>query len=235
MRLSDFEPEVLSFQVDYPFANWLWDRAGQVWERLAAAFPGIEVTVAAPGNIGGVHDRFEFAVEIKKAFLLLHRPVADEVESFGRVCRAFVESVATTLDIQQLDRVGHRVAFTRSYPTLPDATRDLSNLNLVTVPTSANFGLKDPKTWSLEYAATQRGQSTGTTVRIKSDERKVELKPPPSMGEVPPQEWKTPRIAVDCDFFTCAPLLKSQFDANAWVTSAGRVMRRDIKRFLGDA
>jgi len=234
MHLSDFEPELLSFQVDYPFAHWIWDRAGHVWQRLAAAFPGVEVTVADPGHIAGQNARMELAVETRKAFVILHRPTADDVESFGRTCRSFFESAATTLDIQHLDRVGHRITFARNYPTLPEATRALSDLNLLVVPPAANFGLKDPKLWSLEYTATQRGQSTGTTVRLRTDERKLELKPPPSMGEVEAKEWKIPRMSIDCDFFTCAPLLQSQFDANAWVTSAGRVMRRDVRRFLGE-
>ena len=87
LSFSDFRPILFVFEVRYPEAFLLWDRAGQVATQLQARYPVSRLNSAEPGKIVFICDRTkEITWQLDRLIIIDHRPGSAKLEAFYDLC-----------------------------------------------------------------------------------------------------------------------------------------------------
>lgn len=235
LSLGDFRLERASFEIRYGFAYALWDSSGQLWARIARARPALAVVDATPAKILAVHDSKEFGVELEKAFVIAHVPERRDLDDVVVDFDDFYDAVVSTLGLSTLSRVGVRLIYSMDCKDEADAASTMKQTGLLRVPATAQFGVKGPVLIGAEYMARWRGPATGCVLRLRTEERKLEMKPAPSAYDLRPMSRTSYRVVLDLDYHSTAPTTVSQIRPKVLVHEVVHVANRDIPKYLGGA
>ena len=232
LNLSQFKLRRAVFEVRYPNAYQLWDRAGDLWREATRRWGGLDVLEAQPGSTVFRHDtkRTELSAQLKKTSIVRHYP--DNFDDFVEMATDFLNITKNTLEIYEYERVGLRLIYYNSFPDKAAASNAMIALDLMKIPSMPQFSI-DGAAILPEYAVRFEDDKKGATVRIKAESEKQEFKPPLNMDELKPVEVEKTGVTFDVDYFTTVTISVAQFRAKDWIEGAHHVIRRGSKSFFG--
>jgi len=230
LELETFELEQAAFEVRYPTAYQLWDRAGALWSAVQDAWPAIELIQADPMKQSfRLANVYEIAVELKKAQVSSFKP-----EPSLKELRAFLDTyfglLVKFLDLSVLNRVGFRLRFYREFDKAAAAAAVMQTDRL-RVPDGAHFSIEGAVTLP-EFGLRWEGKSLGVMVRLTAEDRKYDFEPHPMLKRVEPVHFATSGVLLDIDYYTVGIVKSSQLRVDEWIKQAHHVIKRDIGSFL---
>jgi hypothetical protein len=231
LSLSDFKAETVVFEVRFPACYALWDKSGSLWTRMLDQWPSLKNVDASPAKTTfSLDDKFALAVELEKAFGIGYLSRTNS-KDFLETIQSFIDGVTKELRIQNYTRIGFRQAFFREFSTKQEASRALINSGIIHVPKSPQFGIEGEAIFP-EYALRWEGKSTGTTVRLRAEERKIELEPALGVTEIETVRVTKYRLALDIDYYASATIAVGQIRVKDWIEQALHLVTRDANSFL---
>jgi hypothetical protein len=237
LDISDFLLDTLSYELRFPQACILWDRAGKLADTIKADWPGLTLSEGTPARLTFKHEPtgHDAVIELEKAFLIFVRPSRNLKEIHASANR-FFDAVLETLDIEQLTRIGTRFVFTKEYGSVEAATRAIVDLGLVKTPVRRLFG-NEPTPDLIDLGVRFQGDTTGVTIRMKSASAKVNFKPAQELAlfGIEPVSKDRHVLSIDVDYYTVAKVSNTQFKASEFLQNALHLINRDISAFTGVA
>jgi hypothetical protein len=228
--LNQYAFESAAFEVRYPSAFLHWDRAGTLWEAARRLWPSLVVVSAEPSKtVFRIQGRNQLTAGVETAVLAQYWPDA-KLDSFRGIAKQFLLLVTEKLEINTYNRIGFRTIFFHEMKDRETASRAFFRSKLMTVPAS-QFGTKGQPLMP-EYAVRWEGDTLGTTVRIKVEGRELEFEPAPQFKDLPPIKKSTVGVAIDLDYYSVLPVPRGKVDADEWISTGFRVMKRDIQPYL---
>lgn len=230
LQIEDFELERIIFEVRFPNAFQLWDRAGTLADALSKVWEPLSLTAASPGSIAFRLEReMNLAVELGRAVMGLYHPSSKpDVKQFD----AFFAMVREYLEVRTLQRVGLRFLSFKKCETLSMAASALLDVGILNVPTERVFGTEGEPT-TAEAMIGFQGKGMGATLRIGTQTRQVKVELP---LEVSPKISETHEtlygVSLDVDFFTPTEVQAAQMGLSEWIEQVMHVYRRDVPKFL---
>ena len=232
MEIADFEPHRFSYEVRYPPAYALWDKAGAMTQELQRQFPTLEVVEGTPAKITLiVKPNIELVVELGKAFTVMHGPTRSG-EDLVISAKAITSCAIDVLGVSNFDRVGTRLIYRKEFPTIEQAAARLISFKMLNVPETRVFSqqgaLKDT-----EYRYRWESEATGVMLRFAAVTEKVDFNPQLSLADrVAPVSSTRHLLIADIDYFTVTTVLKEQLKVDDWIKNAIHLTNRDTKVFL---
>lgn len=233
LRLSVDDFKIISAvcELRYQEACLLYDRTGQVCTEAKARFTDCEIVSAAPNQTILKAKEANFVVELKQCRVTATS--SDRaLEDFAATCKAFFDSVTKNLEVKVFTRVGLRVVFRKEYNDMDEAKAALSSLKLLNIPVRERFGAaREPREVILRWDGTQ----IGTMLRVTADHGKIDVVLPPEL-ELKESEIHKSIIGLllDVDYYTVAPVERSQWDAAVWIPHSARIVRKETDDVLGN-
>lgn len=107
LTFSDFQPVQAVFEVRYPEAFLLWDRAGKLARQFQASYSLSRLTSAEPGKVVFVEDRTREVIwQLDRLSVRDHQPGSPSLEEFFGLCEDCLRITTEALEVQELKRVG---------------------------------------------------------------------------------------------------------------------------------
>jgi hypothetical protein len=225
----------LIFELRYPRAFYLWDRAGSIAAAAISKWPELKLREAALGHVNfRLGQRLELGIQIERSFAALAgtRIALDELLPF---LTFLVEQVLAQLEVTSLDRVGFKVTFLKEYPSAEAAADEFFQTGLIKPMDGKNFGVDgriDLPNLSIRF----EGEHVGCTAVLQIRKRKMELGVPYIGEDVPDLPTMTAEhneLVFECDYFTTQRMSLGQFRVSRWAEEALHVIRRDSSVILG--
>lgn len=233
LSISQFELEQATFEVRFQEAYLHWDRAGAVWSHAKRVRSDLELVDASPGRTVFRRGRhFELAVQLDR--INVTAVEANEVWSdYLEMVDEFVLSTLRILEVNSLDRVGSRFIHFKKVTTKEAAAVDLQSTGLFQLPARPLFGVKNPKVLYPEIGVRFEGPSTGVTVKLKAEGRRLKLSLPlGAKKDLYEYSEEYEGIVFDIDCFTTVPIDIGKLGPSEWLERWRHVVRRDCDSFL---
>jgi hypothetical protein len=233
LSFTDFRLVGLAFELRYPDAFLLWDRAGQLAGQLQARYPVTRLTSAEPGKVVFLCDRTkEISWHLDRLIVIDHRPGSAKPERFYDLCEQCFELTAEHLQIEELKRAGFRLTFAKVFPTKEDAGDALVAAGILRIPHGKQFNIDAPHTLP-EYAIRREGEKFGFLLRISIQSVKFEFEPPPQweITEVPSKEEH--RLVFDLDWYTIGAMPVGSMKVSEWLSQIIHAVHRDADAYFG--
>jgi hypothetical protein len=178
ITLQDFKVDRLAFEVRYDPAYLHWDRAGGIWTQALGRWPKLKNVKGEPGITTFIlENRYTLSISIDRTTVVDSRPHRVP-QDLVQIADPFLELVTKKLEINSYARVGVRPIYVKAYDKSSESAEAFFSMNVVRFPTGPHFGI-DAEPHSGEYVVRWEGKSLGATLRVKSEQRKYELDPPP--------------------------------------------------------
>ena len=234
MRLtfSDFSPSSFAFEVRYPEAYLLWDRAGQVAEDLRTGHEITRRLAAEPGRIAfDTETTREVSWHLDRPVVIDHQPQLSKVDAFYSLAADCLEMTLRHLGVSELKRVGFRPIFAKKFASKEEAAATLLSLGLVNVPKGKNLNI-DPLQRYPEYAMRCEDEKLGYMIRISLQEVNYELEFAPQWkgGAVEPRHED--HLTLDVDYYSRAVIPVGSFRVEEWLAQVLHAVRRDADSYL---
>jgi len=230
--LGDFAIDSATLEVRYKQALLLWDSAGVLWSTLRGGFSNLDLEQVQPIAVTALaNQRFALAVELERASITDLTP-ARSLDDVGGVATRFVDTVVECLALSEFVRVGCRLMFVKEVDEKSEAAAILLSGGLMRSPEDGRFGVKEAVPVGAEYQVRFEGAATGALLRIRTEEKKAEIKGHPSVPEVKPFKRVATRVVLDLDYYSTVPVKRGQLDPRRWVDETLHVARRDLPRYL---
>jgi hypothetical protein len=229
LSVADFKVKFAVCELRYENAYLLFDRTGQVCHEARALYTDCNVLSAAPNQTFFQAKEGAFALELAQCRFSTFTPDG-AMEKFAAHCKGFFDSVARNLDVRAFTRVGLRMFFRKDFKDLAEAKAVLTSLKLVNLPSVERFGAaSEPVEIFLRWESTE----LGAMLRFKAESGKIDIVLPPELKE---SEVHTSYngLVLDVDYYTVAPVERSQWDAGAWIPRSLRTIKKDIDAILGN-
>ena len=230
LQIEDFELERIVFEVRFPSAFQLWDRAGALSDALAKVWEPLSLTTAQPGSIAFRRGRdMNLAVELGRAVMVLFYPGSrPDVKQID----AFFEVVREHLQLTTLQRVGLRFLLFKKFETLTKAASAVLGVGILNVPKERVFGAEGEPT-AAEAMIGFSGKGLGGTLRIGAQTRQVNIDLPLEVSPDIKETHETSHgVSLDVDFFTPKEVQAAQMGLPEWIEQVMHVYRRDVPKFL---
>jgi hypothetical protein len=236
MTLGEFRLERAVFEVRYPTALWMWDRAGVMWNVVGEKWADVKLIEASPGKtVFRLESNYELVVELNQLRVIAHWPDW----SLGRLpeLSAGLLDVATRyMELKVLSRVGFRVWLFRKFPDRKGAAEALLGSGLVQLPQGQKFAVEG-RPISLESTIRWEGAAKGVTLRLACQTRQFNLEAPPDVDpelmKDKPQRIEFQGVLYDVDFFTTSPVQVGQLLVPEYLREHMHALKRDGDSFLG--
>lgn len=232
MILDSFKPNSLIFQMQYPKAYEIWDRAGAIGRGLCGIWPGIKILdsqplqqiFAAPGvNVQIGIDRSTVALVGAKVF---------EDKNTFHLKESF-ELWREHLAIKVVERISTRVIYSREFATLRLANAELFGLKLAAWPQSKVFDQStDSEKNGLEIAYRFEDANSFSVLRLKAEEVKVEVELDSEFFEESKLQQTKRRMLIDFDRGLLGSVDAGNFRLDEWIKGFQHVLRRDIEKVV---
>jgi hypothetical protein len=231
LTVDDFKLVSAVCELRYAEACLLFDRTGKICNEAKAQYTECEVVSAVPNQTVLRAKEGNFVVELKQCRLTTVTPDSS-LEKFAANCKSFFDSVTSNLEISGFTRVGFRVVFRKEYKDLEEAKVALSSLKLLNIPTTERFGAaSEPR----EIIFRWEGSQIGTMLRVAAELGKIDVVLPPELQLEQYDIHKTTNgLLLDVDYYTMAPVERSQWDAVAWIPRSMRVIKKESDAILGN-
>lgn len=232
LTFSDFRPIGLAFEIRYPEAYLLWDRAGRIAQELQARYPVSRLTSAEPGKIVFSCSRGqEITWQLDRLIVADYRP-ASRLDEFYPICEQCFDITVSNLEITELKRVGFRPAFAKNFPTREEAGATLLATGILRVPEGKQFNVEARCTLP-EYGIRREGEKFGYALKISVQTVKYEFAPPPQWQGNEVEAKEEQRVTLDLDWYTVAPMPVGAMRVTEWLTQIMHAVRRDTDGFFG--
>lgn len=235
MDIADFKTNRFTFELRFPEAHILWDRAGAITTALKHDLPGLEVVDGTPAKVSlSLKPNVEMVLELGKAFIIVHHPKrnAEDLITYSEV---LTRNLIEILGIHLFNRVGTRLIYQKDYASINDATAQLVSFGMVSLPTCKFFNQQGaPKQGGISFS--WEGEAIGVRVRLATETERLEFSPsPPHSGRLEPVNKTEHLLYADVDIFSVKDVLKEQLKVDDWIKNAVHMSNRDLKHFLGGA
>jgi hypothetical protein len=229
--VSDFKMSMAICEVRYENAYLLFDRTGLICNELRTLFTGLTVVTAAPNQTTLQAEEGSFALELTQCRFGSQKPDS-QLEMFATHGKRFFDSVLYNLEIKAFSRVGLRSFFRKEYKSLDEAKAAFTSLKLVNVTPTERFGAaSQPHEIGLRW----QGSQIGTTFRLTAESGTIDVHLPPELQPEKPDIHKAiSGLLLDIDYYTVAPVERSQWDAAAWITHSIRTMKKGADSLFGN-
>jgi hypothetical protein len=153
------------------------------------------------------------------------------LEEFAANCETVFSTITEVLDIKVFTRIGLRLIFRSKTNELAEARAALKALNLVNVGSRLWFGAEtDPD----EVMFRWQNEEIGALLRLRAETGKIDVTFPAEIEDLESSIHQTFNgIVLDVDYYTVAPVERSQWSATAWIPQSGRRIRKETDQFLG--
>jgi len=217
-------------EVRYEDAYLIYDHTGQIYHELRANFAGLKVISPAPSQTTATADQGSFGLETGASRFTTNKPDS-KLEQFAVSCKHFFESVTRNLEVKVFTRVGLRTMFRKDFATLDEAKSAFTSLKLVNLKPTERFGAAaEPHEIYLRW----EGKDVGTTWRLKAESGKIDVILPPELEAEKSELHKAFNgLVLDVDYYTVAPVDRSQWDPTEWIQHSIRTIRRDTDAIFG--
>lgn len=232
LTFSDFSPKSFAFEIRYPDAYLLWDRAGQVTEDLRTRHEITRRIGAEPGKIAFVTDATkEVTWQLDRLIVVDHQPPTSKVDVFCRLCADCFDVTLRNLGVSELKRVGFRPVFVKKFSSREDAAATLLSVGLIHVPAGKNLNIEPVQTYP-EYSIRCEDEKFGYTLRLSVQEVNYELELSPQWKGNAVESRHEDHIALDIDYYSRGALPVGSFQVEEWLAQVLHAIRRDADSYL---
>ncbi|MGH6825789.1 hypothetical protein [Methyloceanibacter sp.] len=229
IELSQFELKTATFEIRYLDAFLIWDRAGAIWNEVAADYPNLQVDKASPQEVKVVIDQSSQAeVGINQSRCTVAEPksnLSDLQNLSDTVCR----SLLSLLEISVLTRIGMRLIYSKTFETRRAAAEFILAQSSLPGPKDKILNVEgtvlDP-----QRALRFEGETLGFTVVLKAQETTLTIPLPTEFRDIVPLKTTRASASLDIDYYTTGSTPISAFDARALISSWHRIIKRDIAK-----
>jgi hypothetical protein len=231
LSVSDFKMTLAVCEVRYENAYLIYDRTGFICDELRKLFTGLNVINASPNQTVLQAEEGSFVLELTQSRFTSQKPDSN-LETFGAHAKRFFTSILYSLDVKVFTRVGLRVFFRKEFKDLAEAKAAFARLKLVDLKPMERFGAaSEPHEILLRW----EGDQIGTTLRLKAETGKIDVILPPEIQPERPEIHKSINgLILDVDYYTVAPVERSQWDASAWIPQSIRTIRKGSDSIFGN-
>jgi uncharacterized protein (TIGR04255 family) len=226
LTFNDFEVMSLTCELRYASAFLIFDRTGQIIRDVQRVVPNVRMAVATPPQTTFTIDGGTFVIELG-ACRFSSSQEKRKFEVFADYCQTFFDAVTGHLEIEIFERVGLRHVMKKHFKSETEARAVLSAMQLANLKPAKRFNISDSPS---EVLCRWEDSQIGTTVRLKAET--VELIQQAEQAETPTKEVKTPRLILDVDYYTVAPVEREQWKAQEWLAEKVRMIRKEIDFLL---
>ncbi len=237
LRLSAFKFERAIFEVRFPTALLLWDRAGVIWKEATAKTTDLKLVSAEPGKTTFKRgDNFEYVVELEAARIICYRPPDLKLSDLTGASETLVELLARHLEVSVFSRVGLRFLFFKEFEDRNAETATVLATGLVRVPSQDLFSTEARPVTALDCGIRWEGKAMGVRALLQHQDRQFLLDKPPGL-ELPASSTPTSiawhGLSFDVDFFTLGAVQVGQLGVGEWISQQTKMLRQDAELFFG--
>lgn len=221
-------------EVRFDNAYLIWDRAGQLWSAATKRWPTIENQEAQPGQILFIHpEKFKFETRLERCSIAAYSPNRT-LSTFTEYADEFISLVIETLEIIEFTRIGFRIIFHQEYDSREESTASVAELRAINASPGPHFS-KDERPVEINYLYRLEGEVTGTTVRVKSVRKNLDVAIPFDISFMGAESISKSMhlVEIDIDFYTVQSAAVSQIDVREWISDAYHEIKRGAKSLLG--
>ena len=230
LSLADFKMISAVCELRYESAYLIYDRTGLICHETRSIYPDCNVSSAAPNQTYLQFSEGSFALELTQCRFSTTKPDSS-LEKFAGHCKSFFNSVVYNLDVKVFTRVGLRVLLRKEFRDLTEAKAALTSLRLVTLQPVERFGAaSEPQ----EVYFRWQGPQLGAMVHFRAESGKIDVILPPELEAEKSEIHKSFNgLVLDVDYYTVAPVERSQWDAPTWIPRSIRTVKKEIGNIIG--
>jgi hypothetical protein len=231
ISIADFKMISVVCELRYENAYLLFDRTGKVCQDAQTRFTDCNVLTAAPNQTTFQAKEGSFFLGLAQCRFSASKPES-ALEKFAEHCKQFFDSVTQNLEVKVFTRVGLRVLFRKDFETLDDAKAVLMSLKLVGLQSAERYGVaSEPRETLFRWESDQ----IGVMLRLSAEGGKIDIVLPPELEAEKAEIHKSFNgLVLDVDYYTVAPVERTQWDSAAWIKSSIRTIKRDTDVILGN-
>jgi hypothetical protein len=231
LSIDDFKLLNAVCELRYEDAYLIYDRTGVICREAKEFYTNGSVSGAAPAQTIFQADEGSFVLEMSQCRFSTTKP-DPSLEKFAMHCKKFFNSAATHLEIRVFTRVGFRVVFRKDFSELEEAKAALVSLKIVNLPSEERFGASaEPHEMLLRW----EGSQIGAVLRLKAESGKIDVVLPPELEAEKSEFHKSINgLTLDVDYYTAAPVERSQLDAEVWIPRSLRTIRKNVDAIFGN-
>lgn len=237
LRLSAFKFERVVFEVRFPTAFLLWDRAGAIWKEASAAMADLKLVSAEPAKTTFRRgDNFEYVVELEAARIIAHRPPDLKLSEFTGASETLVELLTRHLEVSVFSRVGLRFLFFKEFEDRNLETSAVLATGLVRVPSQDLFSTEARPVTALDCGIRWEDKALGVRALLQHQDRQYSLEKPPGLElpvPAPPTTVAWRGLSFDIDFYTVGAVQAGQLSAGEWISQQTKLLKEDATVFFG--
>ena len=231
LSFSDFKPALAVCEIRYDNAYLIYDRTGLICDDLKRSFTDFAVINASPNQTVLRSEEGSFGLELNLCRFTTQKPDI-QLAAFAAHSERFFDSVLYNLDVKVFTRVGLRLRLRKEFKDLAGAQAALLSLRLVNAPPGERFGASaEPR----EIMVRWEGEQIGTSLRLSVSDATVDVFLPPELEAKQPEIHKSFfMLELDLDYYTVAPVERSQWEASAWIGNSLKKIKKDTDSILGN-
>ena len=226
---SDFSLAHSVCEARYDMAFLIFDRTGAICQESQQRYPDLKLIQASPSVTSFISEPHTFSVEQTMSRAICAESRHDP-KLFGEATSSFFEIVMRHLEIRILKRIGLRQIYFKTFAGAREAGDLITKLKLEQGSADNNFGISSAaKEAVLRWESAENGvmlhlvSIPGNAVLPVVDIRQIEK----GFDDI----YKSALI-FDVDFYTLAPVLRSQWNAGEWIANSSHVIKKGIRSFI---
>ena len=216
MILDSYKLRQLIFQIRYPDAFELWDRAGAVARSLAKTWPELKVIEGKPNHQMLQAPGVEVQVSLGMSTVTLKG--LDSLESAKPLVASAFSAWRDELALEVADRVSTRAIYSKVFSSIKAANEELFSLGLTKWPSQKVFDQpidSDLNTVDLGYKF--EDESSFAFLRVYSERITYNLEHDREYTEAPGVEEIICRLNIDFDRGLLGTVKLSSFRTEDWI------------------
>lgn len=228
LSLEDFKIDRQVFEAKYPPNYLLWDRSGEMWATIARDFDGLKLVSAVPNTTQ--FESASFYLVVEQEVLRITSKDDTPTEKLIENAQSFFKVVVRFLEIELFTRLGLRTIWGKRFGTLTEVREAIKDFQMVRDFRAEEFGLK-PNPPGVDLKITSEDKENGITIGLRTEKRHMEPQIPWEFQS--DYDW-TPKdrfaLVVDVDYFTVSQVRKDQLDAEEWIGSSLRRIKKGLAK-----
>jgi len=238
MTDTDFLLTRAVLELRYRPAHRLWDRAGDLADKIEKLSPALKNTTAQPNQIVFVGDKIQASIELHQIRVVGKRlRTSAQVEEYAAAALTIVQTVVETIKIEEFQRAGCRLIFAQEHKTREAAEATIWARHLLSVPQPITSHLKASEKLArpeLSFAVEDK-DSIGMRYHLRIEEQTVEFQPAfdVDLVDLEPYSRTVCVVVFDFDRYTMTPIPIAKLSASEWILSAHKAALRDRPRLVG--
>lgn len=235
MILDTFKTHTLIFQIQYPVAYELWDRAGQVARKLSKIWPGLALREGTPQQQTLAGNGAVIQTGLEKSTVTLSGGNVFDQQKLS-LLKDTVEIWRDVLEIQELTRASTRVIYVKEFTSFKEANAYLLSLRVAIWPDTKVFDQPtDSDKNGIEISHRFEDENSFAVVRIKAEQITAEVDLDPMLFDEARIKSIKNRVSIDFDRGILGSVPAQKFRADDWLKGFQHLLRRDLEKVLKGA